>query len=88
MTVNFGDVTGKLVAYSSAHPIGFELCGSAAGSCRYADAELNSNQVLLRDVAARITLTRVRYCWSESPVCTLHDESGLPAGPFELRIAP
>jgi sialate O-acetylesterase len=30
--------------------------------------------------------TRVRYCWADSPVCTLFDLSGLPAGPFELRI--
>jgi sialate O-acetylesterase len=30
--------------------------------------------------------TRVRYCWADSPVCTLFDLSELPAGPFELRI--
>ncbi len=30
--------------------------------------------------------TRVRYCWADSPICTLYDGSGLPAGPFELPI--
>jgi sialate O-acetylesterase len=30
--------------------------------------------------------TRVRYCWANSPICTLFDASGLPAGPFELRL--
>jgi len=88
VAVTFADVTGRLVAYSSSHPIGFELCEGTAGSCRYADADLAAGQVLLRDPAGRSGLTRVRYCWSESPVCTLHDESGLPAGPFELRITP
>jgi sialate O-acetylesterase len=29
----------------------------------------------------------VRYCWAESPVCTLYDaKNGLPAGPFEIAI--
>lgn len=87
VAVNFGDVSGKLVTYSSAHPIGFELCESAAASCRYADAELKADHVLLRDAGGRSSsITRVRYCWSESPICTLYDESGLPAGPFELPV--
>ena len=30
--------------------------------------------------------TRVRYCWGDSPVCTLTDATALPAGPFELPI--
>ena len=30
--------------------------------------------------------TRVRYCWGDSPVCTLSDGSALPAGPFEVPI--
>ena len=31
-------------------------------------------------------VARVRYCWGGGPICTLYDESGLPAGPFELAI--
>jgi len=88
VAVSFKDVTGKLVAYSSDHPIGFELCGSMANSCRYADADLANGKVVLHSPgAATIAVTRIRYCWSESPVCTLYDEAGLPAGPFELAIA-
>ncbi|MEJ0098383.1 MAG: sialate O-acetylesterase [Pseudomonadota bacterium] len=87
IAVSFGDVTGKLVAYSSAHPVGFELCGMQAGSCRYADADISGSQVSLHPPGAPGTITRVRYCWSESPTCTLYDESGLPAGPFQLEIA-
>ncbi len=30
--------------------------------------------------------TRVRYCWGDSPVCTIYDSAGLPAGPFEVKI--
>jgi sialate O-acetylesterase len=30
--------------------------------------------------------TRVRYCWGDTPICTLSDESGLPAGPFEIAV--
>jgi sialate O-acetylesterase len=84
VAVRFKDVTGKLIAYSSDHPIGFELCRSDANSCRYADADLVNGQVLLHNADAAVT--RVRYCWSESPVCTLYDEASLPAGPFELAI--
>jgi sialate O-acetylesterase len=32
--------------------------------------------------------TRVKYCWGDGPICTLYDESGLPASPFELPIEP
>ena len=30
--------------------------------------------------------TRVRYGWADSPVVTLFDGAGLPAGPFEIPI--
>jgi sialate O-acetylesterase len=30
--------------------------------------------------------TRVRYCWADSPICTLYDEAPLPAGPFEIPV--
>lgn len=87
VAVTFADVTGKLVAYSSAHPIGFELCGAQPGSCRYADADLRDGQVLLHLAAPPADgIVRVRYCWADSPVCTLYDEAGLPAGPFQLNI--
>jgi sialate O-acetylesterase len=85
IVVDFDDVEQDLVAYSHDAPIGFELCADTPDSCRYAAATLAKAQVLLtvpRDTAP----SRVRYCWADSPVCTLFDRSGLPAGPFELRI--
>jgi sialate O-acetylesterase len=85
VVVAFGDVSGALVAYGAQGPIGFELCGPGAGSCRYATAELRGNAVVLRapDV---IDATRVRHGWADSPVVTLFDGAGLPAGPFEMAI--
>jgi alpha-glucuronidase len=78
--VRFGDVDGKLVSYGTKGPVGFEVCGEV---CRFVDAKIEGAGVLLEDASA----TRVRYCWADSPVCTLYDDgSGLPAGPFEIAI--
>ncbi len=87
VVVEFGDVTDGLVAYGADGPIGFELCGADAGSCRYARAQIRTNRITL-DAPAAHAATRVRYCWADSPVCTLFDGAGLPAGPFELPITP
>jgi sialate O-acetylesterase len=85
ISVEFGGVEHGLVAYSHDNPIGFELCGDSAGSCHYAESRIEGARVLLQ-VAAGMSPTRVRYCWADSPVCTLFDHSALPAGPFEMRI--
>ena len=89
IAVAFGDVDGRLLAYSGKGPNAFELCGSDQASCRFADAVIEGNRVLIRqeDGVGAAAATRVRYCWGAGPVCTLSDESGLPAGPFELQIA-
>jgi len=80
--VSFRDVTGAL-AGRSGHPNAFELCGTAAGSCRWAYSRIEGASVVLPDAG---DATRVRYCWGESPVCTLYDGSGLPASPFEAPV--
>jgi sialate O-acetylesterase len=87
VTLTFDDVTDALVAYSSHHPIGFELCTNEPHSCRYAIATIQQKQVTLEsaEVAAP---TRVRYCWADSPICTLYDKAKLPAGPFQMTVAP
>jgi sialate O-acetylesterase len=85
VVVTFSDVEGKLVAYGSNHPPGFELCGADQASCRYAQGSVDGNRVTL-DVPAGAQPTRVRLCWADSPVCTLFDQAGLPAGPFEMAI--
>lgn len=85
VVVSFGDVSGGLVAYGADEPVGFELCGGEAGTCRYARAEIRGNQVFLRAPLAT-PATRVRYGWADSPVVTLFDGAGLPASPFEIPI--
>ena len=82
VTVRFKDVTGTLAAYNG-EPNAFELCD--ANACRWASATLLADSVTLANAGAA---TRIRYCWGDSPVCTLTDASGLPAGPFEVTIAP
>jgi sialate O-acetylesterase len=87
ISVSFSGIDQGLAAYSHDSPIGFELCADAAGSCRFVDSRLDGSHVLL-SIPSGIPPTRVRYCWADSPVCTLFDRSGLPAGPFEIRIHP
>ena len=42
----------------------------------------------MKSSCARLSPTpvRVRYGWADSPVVTLFDGAGLPAGPFEIPI--
>lgn len=85
--VRFSDVTGALTAYSNARPIGFELCGRDAGACRYVDARIATADTVLLSIGAG-SADRVRFCWADSPVCTLFDGAHLPAGPFERLVTP
>ncbi len=80
VTVAFRDVTGALRAYNG-QPNAFELCDVT--TCRWARATLAGDHVTLADAG---NATRVRYCWGDSPICTLSDGSALPAGPFEVQI--
>ncbi|MEG3148757.1 sialate O-acetylesterase [Sphingomonas sp. ZT3P38] len=84
IVIPFTQVIGTLAAYSG-QPNAFELCGPAAGSCRYAEARIGPGAtVTVRTDDAEVT--RVRHCWGDSPTCTLTDASGLPVTPFELAI--
>jgi sialate O-acetylesterase len=85
IAVTFGDIERGLVAYSHDSPIGFELCGDAPGTCHFAQARIDGTRVWL-SAPSTAAATRVRYCWADSPVCTLFDGNGLPAGPFETAI--
>jgi len=80
VTLSFKDVSGSLAAYNG-EPNAFELCDTTA--CRWARATVAGDHVTLANAG---NATRVRYCWGDSPVCTLTDASGLPAGPFEVSI--
>jgi sialate O-acetylesterase len=54
--------------------------------CQFVDGRIDGNRVLLKFVQSSPPATRVRFCWADSPVCTLYDEARLPAGPFEIEI--
>ena len=60
----------------------FELCGAQDDSCRVVPGHITGNRIAL---PADASATRVRYCWADSPTCTVADAS-LPAAPFELPI--
>jgi sialate O-acetylesterase len=66
-----------------ARPIGFELCAATQDSCRWAEARVDGNAVVL--VGDGKPVTRVRYGWSDFPVLTLYADD-LPAPPFELPV--
>ena len=80
--MTFSDVNGTL-SLRGGNPGGFELCGTTQASCRWAEARVDGNSVVLVNAA---NATRVRYAWGDSPVSSLYDDSGLPAGPFEVTI--
>jgi sialate O-acetylesterase len=85
VVVDFGGVDGKLVAVDAAQPVAFELCGPAQQTCRFVSATIHGNAVAL-SLPRGVNPTRVRYCWSDGPVCTLYDSSRIPAVPFELSL--
>jgi sialate O-acetylesterase len=80
--VTYRDVTGGLL-FRGGKPDGFELCNVGQASCRWAEGRIEGNTVVLPDAGSA---TRVRYAWGDSPVVTLYDASGLPAGPFDAVI--
>jgi sialate O-acetylesterase len=88
VVVTFGEVEGRLATYSSRQAIGFELCGAAAGSCRFVTADVDGTRVVLPVTATDEAPGRVRFAWGPSPLVNLSDGSGLPVGPFEIDIRP
>ena len=81
--VNFTGTNGKLVAVNAAQPIGFELCGPK--TCQFVSATIYATAVAVA-VPHGFNPTRVRYCWGDGPVCTLYDQTRIPAVPFELTL--
>ena len=77
-------VTGALHMRSSGQAIGFELCGAAPGSCRYASAVADGTAVTLAGDGKPVT--RIRYAWADSPVVNVFDDAALPLGPFEIAL--
>ena len=75
--------TRPLQALSGPGPLGFELCADTQASCRYSDARIEGNTVLLSNDGQ--PATRVRYAWSDYAILNLYSGE-LPAPPFELPV--
>ena len=84
VTVRFSGVEGGLHAWSGPNPLGVELCGASQESCRYAQATIDGDTLVIRDDGK--PATRVRYAWADSPVVNLFDGRSLPVPGFELDI--
>jgi sialate O-acetylesterase len=69
---------------SGASAIGFELCGKAPATCRFADARVRGDEVVIASDGQ--AATRVRYAWADYPIVNLYDEDMLPAPVFELPV--
>jgi sialate O-acetylesterase len=90
--VRFGQAGGGLVikgvdgALSDKAPVkGFAVAGPD-GKFHWAEAALDGPRVLLKCEAVPAP-ERVRYGWANHPVCNLFNREGLPAGPFEMKVA-
>jgi sialate O-acetylesterase len=76
--------TKPLQTLSAGSAIGFELCGPAKGSCRYAVAGVRGSSVVITGDGQPVT--RVRYAWGDYPILNLYDQDLLPAPVFELAV--
>lgn len=85
VTVSFSGTGGSLTVIGDDRPTAFELCGDEPGSCRFAEARLEGENVILVGPGAG-TAARVRFCWADAPICNLYDATGLPVGPFEMDV--
>jgi sialate O-acetylesterase len=93
--VKLAEAEGELIAYNSRDVAAFEVCTAREGSCLFVTAELSADRsgVELSNLVPGMRsfvekITRVRYCWADSPLCNLYDSAGLPVGPFEIAITP
>jgi len=85
VSIAFRDVSGGLKAVSSGRPSPFILCDEKANDCRFADAILQGERVVVA-VPSGFVPYWVRYCWAVAPLCNLYDASSAPVGPFELQV--
>ena len=84
VTLVFTGVAGALHPRGSDQAIGFERCGAAPGTCRYAAARVEGDRVKL--AADGKPVTRIRYAWADTPAINLADDAALPVGTFEIAV--
>ena len=83
--VSFDGLSGDLVAQGGPVALGVEVCGEAAGSCRYVLPRLEGPDLLI-EAGEAASPARVRHAWSDAPIVNLYDESGRPVPGFELTV--
>ena len=83
--VRFTGVEGGLHLRSGVQALGFEMCGSGDDTCRYVQAQVQGDHVILTGDGK--PAEHVRYAWADYPVMNLYDGTPLPIGPFEVPIA-
>ncbi|MFB0612907.1 sialate O-acetylesterase [Aurantiacibacter poecillastricola] len=85
LVVRFTGVEGDLRAFGGASPLGVEVCFDNSDSCRWADAAIDG-QTLVVDVDPAESITHIRHAWSDAPVVNTYDARELPLPGFELRL--
>lgn len=85
VTLRFTGVSGALHALGAAQAIGFQLCGAAAGSCRYAAGTVSGSEIALAGDGQPVT--HVRYAWDDAPATNLADDARMPVGTFDVPVS-
>ena len=79
------DYTGEGLVAADGELAGFEIAGSD-GIYHSAEAEISGDTVLVWSAEIPNPVS-VRYAWSDVPVASLWNKSGLPASPFRTNVA-
>ena len=85
IAVTFSGLEGGLHSWSGP-PLGVELCAETQESCRYAQAAIAADRLLI--AADGQSATRVRYAWADAPVVNVFDARPMALPGFELEIQP
>jgi len=85
IAVTFAGLEGGLRSWSGP-ALGVELCGEAQESCRYAQASIAGDRLLIRSDGQPVT--RVRHAWADAPVVNLFDGRPISIPTFELPVKP
>ncbi|MEW4449446.1 sialate O-acetylesterase [Qipengyuania sp. JC766] len=85
IVVRFVGVEGDLRAYGGPVPLGVELCAADRSACRWADARIDGQTLVIRSGSPE-TDAVVRHAWADAPIVNLFDARDLPVPGFELIV--
>ena len=85
IAVTFSGLEGGLHSWSGP-PLAVELCAEPQESCRYAQAAIAGDRLVIRSDGQ--PATRVRYAWADAPVVNLFDGRPVSIPGFELTVEP